>query len=148
MNFIKCFLNFHQMWILVFNETVIHTNTEINSTELLKWSFKTFFACIFKKICLKFISEENRDFPGGSKGKGYSCNAGNLGSIPGSGRFPGKGNGKPPQYSCLENSTDRGAWWAIVHGIAKSQTCMSNFHFHSEINIVGLVFKIRLTLAF
>ena len=43
-----------------------------------------------------------------------------VGSIPGSGRSPGEGNGNPLQYSCLENSTDRGAWWATVHGVAKS----------------------------
>ena len=42
--------------------------------------------------------------------------------IPGLGRFPGAGNGNPLQYSCLENSMDRGAWWATVHGVAKSQT--------------------------
>ena len=44
-----------------------------------------------------------------------------VGSIPGLGRSPGEGNGKPLQYSCLENPMDRGAWWAIVHGVAKSQ---------------------------
>ena len=50
-------------------------------------------------------------FPGGSDGKESACNAGCLGSIPGSGRSPGEGNGKRLQDSCLENSTDRGAWW-------------------------------------
>ena len=45
-----------------------------------------------------------------------------FGSIPGSGRSPGEGNGNPLQYSCLENSMDRGAWWATVHRLAKSQT--------------------------
>ena len=45
-----------------------------------------------------------------------------TGSIPGSGRFPGGGHGKPLQYSCLENPMDRGAWWAMVHGVAQSQT--------------------------
>ena len=59
--------------------------------------------------------------------KNLSANAGELrdmGSIPGLGRFPGEGegNGKPLQYSCLENPMDRGAWWATVHGIAKSCT--------------------------
>ena len=47
-------------------------------------------------------------------------------SIPGLGRSTGKGNGSPVQYSCLENSIDRGAWWATVHGIAKSWTQLSN----------------------
>jgi len=57
--------------------------------------------------------------------KNPSANAGdkrNTGLIPGSGRSPGGGNGNPLQYSCLENSMDRGAWWATVHGVAKSQT--------------------------
>ena len=62
-------------------------------------------------------------------------NAGDLGSIPGSGRFPGGGNGNPLQYSCLENLMDRGAWYATVHGVAKSRTRMSDFaftfHFHA-----------------
>ena len=61
-------------------------------------------------------------FPGGSDGKESSCNAGDPGSIPGSGRSPGEGNGNPLQYSYLENPKDRGAWWAIVHRVIKSQT--------------------------
>ena len=61
-------------------------------------------------------------FPGGSEGKASACNGGDLGSIPGSGRSPGEGNGHPLQYSCLENSMDRGNWWATVHGVAKSGT--------------------------
>ena len=54
-------------------------------------------------------------------GKESACNAGDPGSIPGSGRSPGEGIGNPLQYSCLENSMDRGACWA-THGITKSQT--------------------------
>ena len=61
-------------------------------------------------------------FPGGSDGKEYACNAGDLDSIPGSGRSPGEGNGNPLQYFCLEDSVDRGAWWATVYGVTKSQT--------------------------
>ena len=61
-------------------------------------------------------------FPGGSDGKESACNAGDLGSIPGSGRSPGEVNGYPLQYSCLEIPMDRGAWPATVHGVAKSQT--------------------------
>ena len=61
-------------------------------------------------------------FPGGSDGKESACNAGDLGSIPGSGRSPGEGNGNPLQCSCLENSRDEGAWWAAVYGIAQSLT--------------------------
>ena len=67
------------------------------------------------------------EFPGGSESKASTCNVGDLGSIPGSGRSPGEGNGNPLQYSCLENSMDRGAWWAPVHGVAKSRPCLSDF---------------------
>ena len=59
-------------------------------------------------------------FPGGSDGKESACNAGDPGSIPGSGRSPGEVNGNPLQYPCLENPMDRGAWQASVHGVAKS----------------------------
>ena len=59
-------------------------------------------------------------FSGGSDGKESACNAGDQGSILGLGRSPGEGNGNPLQYSCLGNLIDKGAWWAIVHGIAKS----------------------------
>ena len=62
-------------------------------------------------------------FPSGSDGKESACRAGDPGSIPGLGRSPGEGDGYPLQYSGLENSMDRGAWWAIVHGVAKSWTC-------------------------
>ena len=51
-----------------------------------------------------------------------ACNVGDMGSIPGSGRSPVEGDGHPLQYSCLENPTDRGAWWAIAYGVAKSRT--------------------------
>ena len=61
-------------------------------------------------------------FPGGSDGKESTCNAADLGLIPGLGRSPGERNSNPLQYSCLENSMDRGAWWATVHGVANSQT--------------------------
>ena len=59
-------------------------------------------------------------FPHGSVGKESACNAGDPGSIPGSGRSPGEENNNPLQYSCLENPMDRGAWQATVHGVAKT----------------------------
>ena len=62
------------------------------------------------------------DCAGGSDSKESACNEGDLGSIPGLGRSPREGNGYPRQYSCLENPTDRGAWWATVHGAEKSWT--------------------------
>ena len=64
--------------------------------------------------------------PGSSARKKSSCNAGNLGSIPQLGRSPGGGNGNPLQHSCLENPRDRGACWATVHVVPKSQTRLSN----------------------
>ena len=68
---------------------------------------------------------DEEGFPAGSVLKNLpeiqetACNVGNVSSILGSGRSPGEGNGYPLQYSCLENSMDREAWWAIVHGIAR-----------------------------
>ena len=58
-------------------------------------------------------------FPGSSDGKASACNVGDMGLIPALGRSPGGGHGNPLQCSCLENSMDRGAWWATVHGIRK-----------------------------
>ena len=77
-------------------------------------------------------------FPGGWEVKASVCNVGDLDSIPGSGRFPGEGNGNPLQYSCPENPMDGGAWWATVHGVTKSRTRLSNFTF-------TFIFKIRLS---
>ena len=65
-------------------------------------------------------------FPGGSDGKEYSCNAGDLGSIPRSGRSPGKGNSNPHQYSCLENPIGRGERQATAHCVAKCGTQLSH----------------------
>ena len=68
--------------------------------------------------------------PGGLDGKESACNTGDirdLGFIPGLQRFPGEGHDNPLQNYCLENSMDRGAWWATVHGVAKSQIQLSNY---------------------
>ena len=65
--------------------------------------------------------------PGGSDSKESACNAGGMGSVPGLGRSSGGGNGNPLQYSCLENSMDKGAWQAnVVHGVSKSRTQLSD----------------------
>ena len=66
------------------------------------------------------------DFPGGSDGKASAYDAGDPGSIPGWGTSPEEGNGNPLQYSCLENPMDGGSWWAIVHGVARSWTQLSD----------------------
>ena len=68
-------------------------------------------------------------FPDGSGSKASACNVGDLSSIPGLGRSPWGGDGNPLQYSYLENSMDRGAWWATVHGVGKSWTWLSDFTF-------------------
>ena len=60
-----------------------------------------------------------RAFPGGSEGKESACNAGDPGSVSGLGRSPGEGNGNRLQYSCLETSMDRGAWWGTVRGLQR-----------------------------
>ena len=72
-----------------------------------------------------------KGFPGGSDGKESACNMGDLGLIPGFGRSPGEGTGYPLQYSGLKNSMDRGGWQTIVHGVTKSRTQLSDFHFHT-----------------
>ena len=67
-----------------------------------------------------------KGFSGSSDGKESSCNVGDLGLIPGLGRSPGEGNGNPLQYSCLENPIEGGTWQAIVYGVTKSRTRLSN----------------------
>ena len=84
---------------------------------------------IFGNICSK------QDFPGGSEVKVSAWNAADQGSIPGLRRSPGEGNGNPLQYSCLENPMEGGAWQATVHGVAKSQTRLSDFTFTYALNM-------------
>ena len=69
------------------------------------------------------------DFPGGSDGKVSTCNAGDIGLIPGLGRSPGGWYGNPLQ--CPENPMDRGAWRATAHGVAKSRTRLRQFSTHA-----------------
>ena len=88
-------------------------------------------SCFSLLLCIYCIctSIYKMGFPGGLAGKESTCNEGDTGyagSIPMLGRFPGGGHGNPLQYSCLENAMDRGAWWAIVLRVAKSQTRLSN----------------------
>ena len=83
------------------------------------------------KVILKAAPTEDRMtwfpvFRGGSDSKESACNAGDLGSVPRLGRSPGEGNDYPLQYSCLENSMDRRAWWATVHGVTKSWAQLGN----------------------
>ena len=86
--------------------------------------------CFFHGACYTVnvlaISSYGKSFPSGSDDKESACNAGDLGLIPGSGRSLGERNGYPLQYSCLENSMDRGAWWGAVHGVTESRTGLSD----------------------
>ena len=75
------------------------------------------------------------DFPGGSDGKSSIYDAGDLGSIPGSGRFPGEGNGNPLQYSCLENPMDGGAWCRLLSMDCKESGMTEQLHFHFHFQI-------------
>ena len=84
--------------------------------------FVFFFFCIFIYFKLLILYWGIADYES-------TCKVGDLGSNPGLGKSPGEGTGYPLQYSCLENSMDRGAWQATVHGVTKSQTWLSNFHY-------------------
>ena len=99
-----------------------HKHTHTHTTH-------THCSIMFQSQCYAFVSAErsskpktrcSRCFPCGSDGKESVYNVDDLGSIPGSGRFPGERNDNPLQYSCLENLMDRGAWWATVSGAAES----------------------------
>ena len=72
------------------------------------------------------------EFPHSSVGKESACNAGDLGSIPRSGRSPGEGNDNPLQDSCLGNPMDRGAWWVTVHGVARVGHDLATKHTHTH----------------
>ena len=78
---------------------------------------------------LKYLTIPPR-FPGSSKNKESARSAGDPGSIPGLGRSPGEGNGKPLQYPCLENSMDGGVWWDTLHGGRKESDTTERLHFH------------------
>ena len=92
------------------------------------------YICVYISERHTFFVPYKMGFPSGSDGKEYACNAGDLGSIPVSGRPPGDGNDYPLQNSCLEDPTDRGAHWAplLLHGVAKSQRQLSDQHVHLQ----------------
>ena len=88
---------------------------------------------LYEIMCVKLLKVGRPtielDFRGGSDSKESACNTGDPGSVPGSGRSPGEGNGNPLQYSDLENPMDGGSWQATVHGVTKSWTRLSDFTF-------------------
>ena len=79
-----------------------------------------------ERLTFGFLYHESVGFSSSSDSKASACNVGDLGSMPGWGRSPGEGNDNPLQYPCLQNSMDRGTWQATVHGVAKSQTWLSD----------------------
>ena len=87
-------------------------------------------------------------FPGGAVVKNLPAKAGDAGLIPGSGRLPGGGNGNPLQYSCLENSMDRGAWQAIVRGVRLSRQVISHGHITASPVLHFLMIEYPLRLKF
>ena len=89
-----------------------------------------------KEACIPLLPDQCLDFPGGLDGKESTCNAGDPGSVPGLGRFPGGENCYPLQYSCLENSLDRGAWRATDHGVTRRQTQLNDFTFFLSFEII------------
>ena len=104
-----------QLWKVTRKRTVNKSGVQ---TEVI-----TFSAVKFLEIWSS--SSSWLDFPGGSVVRNLPANAGDMDSIAGSGRSPGEGNGNPLQYSYLGNPTDRGAWWATVHGVTKGQKGLS-----------------------
>ena len=130
---------------------------EVKSQYIFPWrfflrnNFRKWNLNYFIKVIVKKSSEHTRllwGFPGGSNGKESACNAGDLDLIPGSGRSPGEGKGDPLQCSCLDNSMDRGAWWATVHGVAKSPTQLSDFTFFHKMYCKTTTFYIYFTIIF
>ena len=120
----------------IFNIFVFQNILKINWADIIIWSHVEEHTALPKSSCVQqpksylnpiLLGFYRLGFPGGSEVKVSACNAGDLGSILGSGRSPGEGTGNPLQYSCLENPMDREAWWATIHGVAKSQTGLSDF---------------------
>ena len=119
---------------------ITNTMTWVEFTRVLLWFIvRKIYACIY--------IWGGGVFPGGSVIKKPPAKAGDTGDgrdvclIPGLGRSPGGGNGNPLKYSYLENSVDRGAWWATVHGVAKSQTQLSiHTHTHTHICVCVCIF--------
>ena len=97
------------------------SSSHFGSNTLLRdpWLSLTTDAHTFSLYPINGFRGKKKEIAGSSDGKELAYNAGDLGLIPGSGRFPGEGNGNPLQCSCLGNPMDRGAWWAAVHGVPR-----------------------------
>ena len=113
--------------------SLLHCRTLARAVHAITTSLVTIFAPLQSHlwrlivwVCWALGTAFWRDLQWFSDSKESFCNAGDPGSIPGSGWSPEGGNGNPLQYSCLENPMDREAWWAIVHGVTKSLTWLSS----------------------
>ena len=131
----------HLAWDLAYGGCSIYGSLSLSAKDELWWSSRmntgpsvrslyinpvigrTYYLLVFG-----FLSDykKRKGFPGGSDSKESACNASDQSSIPRLGKSPGEGNGYPLQYSCLENSMKRGVWETVIHGVAKSQTWLSN----------------------
>ena len=116
---------FSRVWLLI---SLYHSSQVIDNQRQLKHKYRCSQNFLFKVKVLGHLPStlHSLGFPGDSGGKESARNAGDPDSTPRLGRSPGEGNGNSLQYSCLENSTDRGAWWATIHGIPKSLTQLSD----------------------
>ena len=126
-NLQKIYSEYVDLKLYVFLLTTLDLKLIIFLNSLTFSRMKLFWDFLFRALSCKSLEVTAiHSLPGVSDGKESTCNAGNLGSILGLLRSPGGGNGNPLQHSCLENPMDRGAWWSTVHGIAKSQTQLSD----------------------
>ena len=135
--YLKTLTDFNYFWYLIFltdPEFCEHLGDILCMYVFLLFSFNHGKWIEKHELEMKIINRRGLimylgGFLGGSEVKTYACNAADLGSTPGLGRSPGEGNGNPLHYSCLENPMDGEAWWAIVHGVSKSRTWLSDFTF-------------------
>ena len=109
--------NVYMKFLPVINSKILGYICKITLSPILKLLFQNKVAAHKPINGVSLTAQDSKE---------STCHAGDLGSIPESGRSPGEGNDYPFQYSCLENSMDRGAWQATVHGVTKSQIGMSN----------------------
>ena len=114
----------HSSWYLLSIKAQYLTTEEV-------WALNPRFKLMCIDLCMHLF------ILGGSDGKESACNAGDPGSILGLGRSPGEAIGNTLQYACLQNSMGRGNWWSIVHGVAKSWTQLSYFHFHCSFLVLS-----------
>ena len=98
---------------------------------LSQWTFLLWYHFFHKHFPFVSINKQRLSFPGGSVVKNMLAEVGDTGLIPGLRRSPGGGHGNPFQYSCKENSMDRGAWWATVHRLTKIQTQLRRISMHA-----------------